>query len=236
MGVWQCQISDLIYMLVNIKQWLKSNIYPIVINCLLFLEVIVSPLKPHKHFKESFFLKLANLLPRSHRSDNKLRSFLLAQAGVNISSDRVWDGIEIRPIGAASRITIGQGCFINSGVRFECAPEVTITIGDRVQIGSRCSFETMNHSVVLLEKNKRGGFPKSVVIEDDVWIASRVSILPGVTVGKGSVIAAGAVVTKDVPPFSLVGGVPARVIRTIETPSEIINTIESKVFIESRSI
>ncbi len=204
-------------MLDNLKQWLKSNIKPILVDWLLFLEVIFSPLKPHKHLKESFFLKLANLLPRSHRSDNQLRAFLLAKAGVNISTGRVWDGIEIRPIGAASRITIGKGCFINSGVRFECAPEVTIKIGDRVQIGSQCSFETMNHSVVLLEKNKRGGFPKSIVIEDDVWIASRVSVLPGVTIGKGSVVAAGAVVTKDVPSFSLVGGIPARIIRKIES-------------------
>ena len=94
----------------------------------------------------------------------------------------------------------------------------------------------MNHSVVLLEKNKRGGFPKSVVIEDDVWIASRVSILPGVTVGKGSVIAAGAVVTKDVPPSSLVGGIPARIIRTIERPSEIINNTESEIFVEASPI
>jgi maltose O-acetyltransferase len=216
-------------MLVNFKQWLKSNIKPILVDWLLFLEVIISPLKPHKHFKESFFLKLANLLPRSHRSDNQLRAFLLAKAGVNIGICRVWNGIEIRPIGAASRITIGKGCFINSGVRLECAPEVTIKIGDRVQIGSRCSFETMNHSVVLLEKNKRGGFPESIVVEDDVWIASGVTILPGVTIGKGSVVAAGAVVTKDVPPFSLVGGIPARIIRQIDANNYRNDAIEREV-------
>jgi maltose O-acetyltransferase len=214
-----------------IKQWLKLNIKPILVDWLLFLEIIISPLKPHKHLKESFFLKLANLLPRSHRSDNQLRSFLLAKAGVNINTCRVWDGIEIRPIGAASRITIGKGCFINSGVRFECAPEVTIKIGDRVQIGSRCSFETMNHSVVLLEKNKRGGFPKSIVIEDDVWIASRVSVLPGVTIGKGSVVAAGAVVTKDVPPFTLVGGIPARIIRQIDSNNYNNDGIQQEVIV-----
>ena len=198
------------------KSWLKSTIKPIVTNYLLGLEVIVSPIKPHKHYKESFWLQLANSLPRSHRSDRRLRPYLLSKAGVNISDSTVWNAIEIRPIGAASRITIGQGCFINSGVRFECAPEVTIKIGNRVQIGSRCSFETMNHSVVLLEKNKRGGFPQSIVVEDDVWLAARVTILPGVRIGRGSVVAAGAIVTKDVPPFTLVGGVPARKIREIE--------------------
>lgn len=204
-------------MLTHLKQWLKLNAKPVVANYLLGLEVIFSPIKPHKHLKESFFLRLANSLPRSHRSDRRLRSYLLTKAGVNIGDSTVWDGIEIRPIGAASRITIGQGCFINSGVRFECAPEVTIKIGNRVQIGSRCSFETMNHSVVLLEKNKRGGFPKSIVVEDDVWIAARAVILPGVRIGKGSVVAAGAVVTKDVPPFTLVGGVPAKIIKEIKS-------------------
>jgi maltose O-acetyltransferase len=197
-------------MLTHLKQWFKSNLQPIINDCLLSIEVIISPIKPHKHFRESFYLWLANNLPRSHRSDRRLRPFIL-----------VWDRIEIRPIGAASRIEIGKGCFINSGVRFECAPEVTIKIGDRVQIGSRCSFETMNHSVVLLEKNKRGGFPASIVVGDDVWLAARVTVLPGVTIGKGSVVAAGAVVTKDVPPFTLVGGIPAKKIREIK-PEEAI--------------
>ena len=202
---------------IDLKQWLKSTIKPVVTDCLLGLEVIISPVKPHKHIKESFFLRLANSLPRSHRSDRRLRPYLLAKAGVDIGDSTVWNGLEIRPIGAASRITIGQGCFINSEVRFECAPNVTIKIGKRVQIGSRCSFETMNHSVVLLEKNKRGGFPQSIVVEDDVWLAARVIVLPGVCIGKGSVVAAGAVVTKDVPPFTLVGGVPARKIKDIES-------------------
>lgn len=201
-----------------VKQWLKSYVKPILDNSLLWGEILLTPLKPHKHWQESFFLWWANALPRSHRSDRQLRAYLLKQAGVNISSKVVWDGIEIRPLGAASRITIGKGCFINSGVRFECAPEVTITIGDRVQIGSRCSFETMNHSVTLLEKNKRGGFPKSIVVEDDVWLAASAIVLPGVTIGRGSVVASGAVVTKDVPPFTLVGGVPAKVIRQLELP------------------
>ncbi len=54
----------------------------------------------------------------------------------------------------------------------------------------------------------------SVTIEDDVWIGSRVIILPGIKIGKGSIIGAGAVVTKDVPEYSIVGGVPAKLIRS----------------------
>jgi acetyltransferase-like isoleucine patch superfamily enzyme len=61
---------------------------------------------------------------------------------------------------------------------------------------------------------------KMVIIEDDVWIGTHSVILPGIHIGHGSVIAAGAVVTKDVPPLSVVGGVQARILRMRQTPSE----------------
>jgi maltose O-acetyltransferase len=215
-------------MVSSLKEWLKSRVKPVFLDCQLFLEVAIAPIRPDKHWRESFFLWLANALPRTHRSDRHLRARLLAKAGVKIAGGVVWNGIEIRPLGAASRIEIGRGVFINSGVRFECAPEVTIKIGDRVQIGPRCSFETMNHSVVLLEKNKRGGFPASIVVEDDVWLAAGATVLPGVRIGKGSVVAAGAVVTKDVPPYTLVGGVPAQIIKQIS------NTLSVETDAEAR--
>jgi acetyltransferase-like isoleucine patch superfamily enzyme len=55
-----------------------------------------------------------------------------------------------------------------------------------------------------------------IVIDDGAWIASRVTVLPGVTIGSGAIVAAGAVVAADVPPHTMVGGVPARVLRTLE--------------------
>jgi len=58
---------------------------------------------------------------------------------------------------------------------------------------------------------------KEIIIGDNVWIATRATILKGVIIGDGAVVAAGAVVTKDVPPFALVGGVPAKIIRTIKS-------------------
>jgi maltose O-acetyltransferase len=89
-----------------------------------------------------------------------------------------------------------------------------ISIGENVQIGPyTVILDSDFHDV----KDHFGeGSAQAVYIEDDVWIATRVIILKGTRIGKGAVIAAGAVVTKDVPPYCLAGGVPARVIKKIE--------------------
>lgn len=89
-----------------------------------------------------------------------------------------------------------------------------IEIGDNVMISPRVSIYAENHvfdSTDLLMK-EQGVRKEFVKIEDDCWIASNSVILAGVTIGKGSVVAAGSVVTKDVPPYSVVGGVPAKII------------------------
>jgi maltose O-acetyltransferase len=83
-------------------------------------------------------------------------------------------------------------------------------------MGPQCWVYTQNHEFNTLDKPMALQGPKAeepVIICDDVWIGGRVTILPGVTVGRGSIIGAGAVVTKDVPPYSIVGGNPANVIR-----------------------
>ncbi len=65
----------------------------------------------------------------------------------------------------------------------------------------------------ISEKNKPKGYDKDVIIEKDVWIGCNVTLLAGVTVGRGSIIAAGALINKDVPPYAVVGGIPAKVIK-----------------------
>jgi acetyltransferase-like isoleucine patch superfamily enzyme len=103
------------------------------------------------------------------------------------------------------QVDIGEFTHIraNGGVR----------IGSRVLIAAHVTITTREHPVAL----PRWGVTKDApsVIEDDVWIGAGAIVLPGVTIGRGSVIAAGAVVTGDVPPFTVAGGVPARTIKQV---------------------
>lgn len=106
------------------------------------------------------------------------------------------------------RLTIGQGV-ANVGLTIMCAKEVTI--GNGVRIGRNVSIRDWNGSHVIINDHYRNHAP--VRIEDHVWLCTGCTIMPGVTVGEGSVVAANATVTKDVPPHSLVGGSPAKVIK-----------------------
>ena len=109
-------------------------------------------------------------------------------------------------------ITIGRDVFINSCCHFQ--DQGGITIGDGTMIGHNVVLATINHALEP-EKNRRNCYAP-ITIGDHVWIGSNSTILPGVRIGDWAVVAAGAVVTKDVPPLTVVGGVPAKVIRTIQ--------------------
>jgi maltose O-acetyltransferase len=91
-----------------------------------------------------------------------------------------------------------------------------LSIGDNVMMGPEVVILTKEHNYqdISIPMNLQGSISSKVIIEDDVWIGIRAIILPGVTVGRGSIVGAGAVVTKDIPPYSIVGGVPARIIKS----------------------
>ena len=91
-----------------------------------------------------------------------------------------------------------------------------ITIGDNVFIGPYCGFYTASHPLDYQRRNQ--GFEKALPIKvgNNCWFGANVSVMPGVTIGNGCVIAAGAVVTHDIPENSLVAGIPAKVIKTID--------------------
>lgn len=108
-------------------------------------------------------------------------------------------------------ITVGRNVFINSGCCFQ--DQGGIVLGDGVLVGHQVVFATLDHD---LDPAHRGGmFPAPIRVGKNVWIGAHATILKGVTIGDNAVVAAGAVVTKDVPANTVVGGVPARVIKTI---------------------
>ena len=109
-------------------------------------------------------------------------------------------------------ITIGRDVFINSGCHFQ--DQGGITIGDGSLIGHNVVIATINHD--LEPENNRKNHYAPVMIGNHVWIGSNATVLAGVAIGDWAVVAAGAVVTQEVPPLTVVGGVPARVIKTIE--------------------
>ena len=92
-----------------------------------------------------------------------------------------------------------------------------VEIGSHVNLAQGITVTALNHNFGDTEKriDEQGVSTNPVTIEDDVWIGANAVILPGVTIGNHCVVAAGAVVTKDVPPHSLVAGVPAKVIKQI---------------------
>lgn len=104
----------------------------------------------------------------------------------------------------------------NSGIGEYSELYGDITIGNDVMMGTNCIIYTVNHRFddINIPMRKQGNEPSQpVVIGNDVWIGGRVTILPGVHIGNGAVIGAGAVVTKDVPEFAVVGGNPAKIIK-----------------------
>lgn len=109
-------------------------------------------------------------------------------------------------------ITIGRDVFINSGCHFQ--DQGGIVIGDGSLIGHNVVLATINHD--LDPRNNRKNHYAPIIIGNHVWISANATVLAGVTIGDWAVVGAGAVVTKDVPPKTVVAGVPARVIKTID--------------------
>lgn len=119
----------------------------------------------------------------------------------------------------AKNVFLGEHTSLAYG-SFISAPQGRLIVKDNCSIAENLTVHTGNHARIVGKfvteidsTNKPEGYDQDVIVENDVWIGCNVTLLSGVHIGRGATVAAGAVVNKDVPPYSIVGGVPARVIK-----------------------
>lgn len=147
---------------------------------------------------------------------SRLRVKILNVFGYRIGKGSTMWGLP-RLIGSGKlhqKLMVGHHCLFNVDCFFDLAS--SITLGNQVVLGPEVMLITGGHEIG--SRARRAGVlePKPIVIGDGAWLGARCTILPGVTIGAGAVVAAGAVVNRDVAPNTIVGGVPARIIRSLE--------------------
>ena len=162
---------------------------------------------------------LAETLPSSAFAAT--RTALLRAAGVKIGHHSLIQG-KLRVTGRGNPcelLTIGDETLITGGLHVDLG--APLRIGNWVRIGHDVSLLTINHVVGPASFRAGESFFGEIVIEDGCWLASRCTVLPNVVIGAGSIVAAGSVVTRNVPPHTLVAGVPARVVRELPEDGEL---------------
>ena len=155
-------------------------------------------------------LKITAELNGSYHTPEEIRALMEALTGRPV--DETFGLFPPFYTDCGKNIRLGKRVFINSCCSFQ--DQGGVTIGDDVLIGHRVSLATLNHDPT--PEKRSWMHPAPIVIGNKVWIGDNATILPGVTIGENSIVAAGAVVTKDVPANVIVGGLPARIIKTIE--------------------
>lgn len=170
---------------------------------------------------------LINLFRLSEYIKDKIASYFYKKkmifCGRNVRlkpSTSVYFGLE--------NLSIGNDVSIPRFAHIFCT-EAPLTIGNKVVFGPAPIIVTGNHRIDVVGKfivdsiEKLPENDKEVIIKDDVWVGANVTILMGVIIGRGSVIAAGCVVNKSCPPYSIIGGIPSKVLKFRFTIEEIIN-------------
>lgn len=160
--------------------------------------------------------KFANLFSRAWNKavTAPMKKKMLSSCGKQVSFGRGFTANGYENISVGNDVSIGERCMMLS-------TRAKIVVGDHVMFGPQVSVITGNHITDIpgkymtsfTDSDKRPEDDMDVIFEGDNWIGANSTILKGVTIGYGAVVAAGAVVSKDVPPFSYVGGVPAKVIK-----------------------
>lgn len=161
------------------------------------------------HFRYAFFSILLNRLIASVLIPERVRWRFYRAAGLDASRSLISFGCFM----GGRAVSIGEDSFVNTRTFIEASAPVAI--GRRVSIGMDTAIITSGHETG--DSARRAGVvaPRPVHIDDGCWLGARVLVLPGVTIGEGCVIAAGAVVTRDCQPHGLYAGVPARRVRDL---------------------
>ncbi len=169
----------------------------------------------HMHRMAQRARKITAKLNNRYRSPRQIRRLFSMLIGTKVDDAFVLFPPFFADYGG--NITVGKHVFINAGCCFQ--DQGGIIIGDNVLIGQQVVIATLDHD---LSPDKRGNMlPASVRIGNNVWIGAHATLLSGITIGDNAVIAAGAVVTRDVAAGTVVGGVPAKVIKTIDNQPKI---------------
>jgi acetyltransferase-like isoleucine patch superfamily enzyme len=176
--------------------------------------------------------RLESLLERGKTACSRIRGLLLRGRGAHMS-EKVSIGprcvferpgnlsmgsrvaleqdVYLKLVSDDARLTIGSFSFLGKGVEIDCGERVSI--GSHVLLAPGCFITDHNHGISAGKRiDQQGCICSPVLIEDDVWVGANAVILPGVNIGEGAVIGAGAVVTQDVDAFAVMGGVPARML------------------------
>ena len=168
-----------------------------------------------KTILRAILISIGNSLPMAHFF-SKRRVLFYRLAGIDIAKDIFVNGQLLIAAEHVGNLVIGAGTYLNGGSHFGCpSANDKIRIGQRCALGPACRLATVNHGLIHEPGVGRGTVTKEIVLEDEVWLGAGVTVLQGCRIGTGSVIAAGAVVTKDVPAGVLAGGVPCKVLRSI---------------------
>jgi len=179
-----------------------------------FQEVVRSELEG-LHLRWRLIRAFGALIPTG--TGLRLRSRLYRLGGLRIGHGTVLSGpLHFTGAGSPSQcLRIGQTCYINEGVVFNLGGDIVLE--DGVSVGMESLFITVTHEIG--QPSFRAGKTecKPIHVGRGAWLGARVVVLPGVNVGAGAVIGAGAVVTRDIPPNKLAAGVPARIIRSLES-------------------
>lgn len=144
----------------------------------------------------------------------KTRAKILKHAGFKLGSHVI---VKQHIFFQAGSISIGSDSFINRYCTFQdSGHNANFTIGDNVFIGPNCTFLGVTHEIGDSKRRAMKAYSGDIVVEDGCWLGGNVTVLPGVTIKKGCIVGAGAVVTKDTEPDGLYAGIPAKKIKELD--------------------